>query len=152
VSAWIAASILDAQTERRVVRFPGAEVEIAADGRMQSSGHRNETIRRADYSLPLINGIEARAKIRAHLPKTEVLSSYDRQRDPPPRCDEGECARYMLKSDVETRFDGGHTKRSHGSIKQFSRPRYPKHARSRFVTGQGDVRSSSQIERWGWSS
>src|SRR5882724_11513855 len=61
-------TILDAQPNWEVV----AE---AADGKeaVLRAIETKPDIAVLDYSLPLINGIEATRQIRAHLPKTEVL-------------------------------------------------------------------------------
>jgi DNA-binding NarL/FixJ family response regulator len=61
-------NILDAQTRFEVV----AE---AADGReaVQKAVETRPDVAVVDYSLPLINGIEATRQIRARSPKTEIL-------------------------------------------------------------------------------
>jgi len=61
-------NILDAQTRFEVV----AE---AADGReaVQKAAESKPDVAVVDYSLPLINGIEATRQIRARSPKTEIL-------------------------------------------------------------------------------
>jgi len=61
-------NILDAQTRFEVV----AE---AADGReaVQKAVETKPDVAVVDYSLPLINGIEATRQIRARSPKTEIL-------------------------------------------------------------------------------
>ena len=56
-----------------------------------------------DYSLPLINGIEATATdLVRRLPKTEVLIFHDaRQRNADPGAAEGGARGYLLKSDAK---------------------------------------------------